>query len=67
MEPQLVLRFFTPSIFGSHVKVMKCLIPKHLEDSWNLRDVFINMIIGSQSFPISFSENRWQGANNSLR
>jgi len=35
-----------------------CLMPKHLEGSWNLRDGFTNT--GSWRFPISFLENHWQ-------
>ena len=45
----------SPGIFGGHFKVLKGLIPKHLGDSWNLRDGFTNVGSGSRKFPISFS------------
>jgi len=49
----------TPSIFVSHFKVLKHLIPKHIEDSWNLRDVrvFTHVDSGTLEIFISFSEN----------
>ena len=56
-----------PSIFVSHFKVLKCFIPKHLTDSWNLQDGFTNVGSGSRRIPISFLENCKQGINSSQR
>ena len=33
----------TPSIISGHFKVLKHFLPKHLKDSWNLGDGFINV------------------------
>ena len=57
----LLLRFL-----AAILKCMYRLFPKHLAGSWNLRDGFTNVGGGSRRFPISFSENCWQGVNSSL-
>ena len=58
-EPLLVYKFFYYFLdFWWKFKVLKRLKPKHLEDSWNLRDGFTNVGSGSRRLPISFSEHR---------
>ena len=39
--------YVTSVIFEGHFKVLKCLMPKHLRDSWNLPDGFTNVGSGS--------------------
>ena len=56
----LVFKFLCYSlIFCGHFQVLKCLIPKHLGDSWNLRDRFTYVVSGFLRFSISFLENCW--------
>ena len=68
-EPSFLFLNFsiTPLIFKGHLKFVKCLIPKHLWDSWKIKDRYTNVGSGSRRFPISFLENRWQGVNSSRR
>ena len=57
-KPLLVFKIsVAPSIFGGHSKVLKLLIQKHQENSWNIQDGFPNVSSSPWRFPIYFLEN----------